>query len=823
MSRKKADQIFSKNLTGWERANKRSCDTTNNFLDLPYSTTVELRNEIEITGEVTHVDGAMNINMKWVTYKIPYKPEQKFETMHIHGKQIRFVHIPDEINMQKAIADQLKTYIHPKKQERREPRYLGKKREERERIMAEHAAKQAAAGGAGMRGPLVLQVRMLQQPMRNAILARCLSTTSSSGPLSGVKVVDMSRILAAPFATQNLADLGADVIKVERLGVGDDTRTWGPPFITPSLSNYFASCNRNKRSIAVNYTTPRGREVVTRLAKMSDVFVENGRPGTLSKHKLDYPSLREVNPRLIYASLSGYGQTGPDKSAYDLTIAAEGGLMGITGPEEGQPVKVGVAITDICAGLYLLSSVSAALFDRERNGGHGTFLDISIGGCQQRSAVLGVERGGGMAGARSSSAASSNAAAAVASISRPTGAAATATSSRLSGAASISRPSGAAVVSSSRLTAPFATQNLADLGADVIKVERLGVGDDTRTWGPPFITPSLSNYFASCNRNKRSIAVNYTTPRGREVVTRLAKMSDVFVENGRPGTLSKHKLDYPSLKEVNPRLIYASLSGYGQTGPDKSAYDLTIAAEGGLMGITGPEEGQPVKVGVAITDICAGLYLLSSVSAALFDRERNGGHGTFLDISMYRVQLGCLVNIASNYLNSGLVGKPRGSSHPSIVPYQGFTTSDGFIVVAANNDQQFWELSEAVGWPWLASNPMFSTNELRVENRAALIGHLTERFEEEGTEYWVRLSEGYSFSISPANSVKEAFEGPGSEGMVMEEGGVRMVAHPVRWKGEDPAGYRAPPELGQHTREVLGELGYSEGQVMDMERDGVVQ
>ena len=374
--------------------------------------------------------------------------------------------------------------------------------------------------------------------------------------------------------------------------------------------------------------------------------------------------------------------------------------------------------------------------------------------------------------------------------------------------------------------------NLSDLGANVIKIERPGSGDETRKWGPPFISPTLSNYFASCNRNKKSVVVDYTSQDGQAIIKKLLAQSDVFVENLKPGTLKKYNLDYKSVKFLNEKLIYASLSGYGQDGPHSSqgAYDVPLSAEGGLMGITGPVNGEPVKVGVALTDICSGLYLHSSILAALYQRSTKG-IGQHIDVSMFSTQLSILVNVASNYLNSGIIAKPLGSSHMSIVPYQAFKTSNGYIVIAANNDNQFWELSEAVGWPWLASNPMFSTNELRVVNREELLMHLTERFEEETTEYWTDIATNYSFTATPINNIQQAFEHPQAihADIVktvhneVDNVDVKFVGHPVKFNGKDPNQYKSPPVLGQHTVEVLQSIGYSDKEIKSLIKKNVIQ
>ena len=382
------------------------------------------------------------------------------------------------------------------------------------------------------------------------------------------------------------------------------------------------------------------------------------------------------------------------------------------------------------------------------------------------------------------------------------------------------------------LAGPFSTMNLSDLGADVIKIEKPCEGDETRAWGPPFISDSLSSYFACCNRNKKSVAIDYRNKKGHQLLKKLIKSSDVLVENSRPATLRKYGLDYATLKECYPKLIYASLSGYGQTGPSahRGAYDLSISAEAGLMGITGPENGDPCKVGVAITDLCTGLYVYSGVLAALYHREMTG-EGQHIDVSLFASQVSLLANIGSNYLNNGIIAKPLGNAHPSIVPYQSFRTSNGNVVITASNDLQFHDLSEALGWPHLSSNPQFSTNSERVENREMLIGHLAERFEEETTEYWLNISESYSYGATRVNNMKGVFEHEQTKHLDLiktvqhpvDNTTVSMVGHPVGYSNSGIVEPTAPPLLGQHTEEVLLGIGVSQSEIESLEREGVIQ
>ena len=392
---------------------------------------------------------------------------------------------------------------------------------------------------------------------------------------------------------------------------------------------------------------------------------------------------------------------------------------------------------------------------------------------------------------------------------------------------------GIKVIDMSRvLAAPYATMNLADLGAHVIKIEKPFVGDETRRWGPPFICESLSSYFACCNRNKKSIAIDHSTKKGQEIIVNLLSQADVFVENFKPGSLDKYGLNYEKISKINDKLVYASLSGYGKDGPfaNQGAYDLTISAEGGLMGITGNKNEDPVKVGVAITDVCSGLYLAFSIIAALYQRNFTQV-GQKIDVSLFSTQLSVLVNVASNYLNSGIIAQASGSSHPSIVPYQGFKTLDSNIVVAANNDLQFHELGEALGWPWLSSNPMFATNEFRVDNREELIRHLNERFAEETSNYWIEKAKIYSFSITPVNDIHQAFQHPQAiHSEIVKtayndfiDANIKMVGHPVKYDNMDPGKYNAPPILGQHTYEILLSSGYMKDDIFQLEKEKVIQ
>src|SRR5450631_1929133 len=325
------------------------------------------------------------------------------------------------------------------------------------------------------------------------------------------------------------------------------------------------------------------------------------------------------------------------------------------------------------------------------------------------------------------------------------------------------------VLDLSRIMAgPWAGQVLADLGADVIKVERPGVGDDTRGWGPPFLRDSRGNdsadaaYYLCANRNKKSIAVDFTTAEGQAIVRELARQSDVVLENFKVGGLENYGLDYATLRTINPQLIYCSITGFGQTGPyaPRAGYDFLIQGMGGLMSITGrgaqePGAG-PQKAGVAVTDILTGLYASIGILAALNHRERTGV-GQYIDLSLLDVQVACLANQAMNYLVSGEAPKRLGNAHPNIVPYQDFPTRDGYMIIAVGNDTQFARLCTAMQIGEIAADPRYATNKNRVINRAALIERLCEVTRTRPTAAWVAALEGAGVPCGPINSIGAVF------------------------------------------------------------------
>lgn len=383
------------------------------------------------------------------------------------------------------------------------------------------------------------------------------------------------------------------------------------------------------------------------------------------------------------------------------------------------------------------------------------------------------------------------------------------------------------------LAGPYAAMVLGDLGARVIKVEQPGSGDDTRRWGPPFTANGESAYFFSANRNKESITLNLKHPRGRALLYRLVEHADIVIENFRVGLPQRLGIDFDSLHEVNPGLIYLSLTGYGQSGPyrNRPGYDTVIQAQGGLMSITGPagDEGEPYKVGVAVVDVTAGLHAAIAILAALHHRERTGA-GQYIDVALFDTQLSWLVNVASAYLVSGEPPARYGNAHASIVPYQTVPTADGWLMLAVGNDGQFSSLCEAVGCAELAADPRFVTNPQRVANRAVLIPLLEARFRSQPTAHWLELLLAAGVPCGPVNDIPTALADPQAQARQM----VQVVEHPVTGSipqlgpvpklSLTPAEiYKPPPLLGEQTAAILSEFCGVEGEELDgLRAEGVI-
>ncbi|WP_114188645.1 CaiB/BaiF CoA transferase family protein [Microvirga aerophila] len=370
------------------------------------------------------------------------------------------------------------------------------------------------------------------------------------------------------------------------------------------------------------------------------------------------------------------------------------------------------------------------------------------------------------------------------------------------------------------LAGPWVGQLLADLGADVVKVERPGAGDDTRGWGPPFVQAAdggdlSAAYFHSCNRGKRSIAADFETPEGQELVRKLAAHADVIVENFKVGGLKKYGLDYESLKSINPRLVYCSITGFGQNGPyaSRAGYDFMIQGMGGIMDLTGDPDGEPQKIGVAYVDIFTGVYSVVGILAALRQRDATG-EGAHLDMALLDVQTSVLANQAMNYLASGTSPRRMGNAHPNIVPYQVFPVADGHVIVAVGNDGQFARFVSVLGKPELAQDDRFRTNAGRVGRRAELVPILTELTLKTTRDALLSDLEKQGVPAGPINTVADVFADPQVivRGMKIDlpsqaaKGGViPNVRSPIVMDGQPMAAGRPSPRLGEHTDEVLND------------------
>ena len=389
------------------------------------------------------------------------------------------------------------------------------------------------------------------------------------------------------------------------------------------------------------------------------------------------------------------------------------------------------------------------------------------------------------------------------------------------------------------LAGPTCTQLLGDLGADVIKVEKPGVGDDTRTWGPPYVKgpdgqdTNESAYYLSANRNKRSITLDLQTPSGIALAKKLISKCDVLIENFKVGGLSKLGLGYEDIKQEFPSLVYCSVTGFGQTGPyaSRAGYDFLAQGLGGIMSITGDPDGEPMKVGVGIADVMTGMYAATAILAALRHKDATG-EGQHIDTCLLDTQVSWLINEGTNYLVSGKIPKKLGNEHPNIVPYKVFATSDGHVILAVGNDRQFQDWCTAAGAHDLKNNPLYATNPLRIANRETLYQAMPSFMENKTTEEWlVELGE-LKVPCSPVNNIKQVFDDHHVQhrGMRIEmdhhaagSGKVPLIGNPVKMSGTPPQYRLAPPTLGQHTEEVLKELlDYNEEQIESLKDESIL-
>lgn len=386
------------------------------------------------------------------------------------------------------------------------------------------------------------------------------------------------------------------------------------------------------------------------------------------------------------------------------------------------------------------------------------------------------------------------------------------------------------------LAGPWCSQQLADMGAEVIKIEKPQEGDDTRRWGPPWLSGSNeAAYYLSANRGKQSVTIDMAQPEGQALLHGLVKHCDVVLENFKVGGLKKYKLDYASLSTIKPDLVYCSITGFGQNGPyaQRAGYDFMIQGMGGLMSLTGQPDsepgGGPVKVGVAFADIFTGMYAANAILAALFQRQRTG-MGAYIDLALLDVQVGVLANQALNYLSSGEVPQRLGNAHPNIVPYQAFATQDGHLILAVGNDAQFQRFCEVAACPELAKDERFLTNAKRVEHRESLVPLLMPVLKQRSTAEWLSALEKVGVPCGPINALNQVFADPQVQHRQLaiqlphpEAGQVSLVSNPIRFDNEALNAETAPPLLGEHTQQVLTDLlGLSLEQQEQLKTKGIV-
>jgi crotonobetainyl-CoA:carnitine CoA-transferase CaiB-like acyl-CoA transferase len=387
------------------------------------------------------------------------------------------------------------------------------------------------------------------------------------------------------------------------------------------------------------------------------------------------------------------------------------------------------------------------------------------------------------------------------------------------------------------LAGPWASQMLADFGAEVIKIERPGSGDDTRGWGPPYMpdqsgsATSEAAYFHAANRGKQSVCIDMSQPAGQQLIQQLAAHCDVFIENFKVGGLKKYNLDYTSMERINPGLVYCSITGFGQSGPyaERAGYDFMIQAMGGMMSVTGEADGQPMKIGVALADVLTGLYAANAIQAALIHQQKTGA-GQYIDMALLDVQVATLANQAMNFLASGQSPQRRGNSHPNIVPYQAFQTADGHIILAIGNDAQFERFCRLAGRDELAVDERFRSNSGRVRSRDALVPQVAAIMLQKSSADWFVALNAEGIPCGPINDIEQVFADPQVQhrGLQLEldhpdAGKVASVANPIKMSLTPLQYERAPPLLGQHTGEVLTRLlGIEAPEIARLQQDNII-